>query len=223
MSRFNPYGDSSGGSTLAIAGKDFLLLAGDTRHSTGYSIDSRNMTQIVPIGDGMYFAGNGFSADAKQLADDLRTRIKWYHHENNGHKMGVRAAARMTSLLMYGKRFFPYYTNPMLVGLEADGSGVIYTFDPIGCDERRSSQAGGHATQLLTPFLDNQVSFENQVDPETKEPKTVEDIDLGTAVRLVKDSFAGAAERQIQVGDTLEILVLTPDGEHREQYPLRRD
>jgi len=223
MSRFNPYGDSSGGSTLAIAGKDFVLLAGDTRHSTGYQIDSRNMSQIVHLGDGLYFTGNGFNADSNQLVDDLRTRVKWYHFDNNDQALSVQAAARVTSHIMYGKRFFPYYTNPILVGLDAEGAGAVYSFDPIGCYERIPSQACGHAVQLLTPFLDNQVELDNQVDPDTKKPRQAVQLDIDTALRLVKDSFAGAAERQIQIGDTLEIVVVTKEGVNKETYPLRRD
>lgn len=223
MSRFNPYGDSSGGSTVAIAGKDFVILAGDTRHSTGFSIDSRYVSQIHEVGDGLHFAANGFSADGKQLTDDLRTRIKWYHHNNNGHAISIAAAARVTMHLMYGKRFFPYYTNPILVGLAPDGTGAIYSFDPIGSYERQPSRAAGHASALLVPFLDNQVTFANQVDPATGEQKIRVDLDLDTAIRVVKDAFTGAAERQIQVGDTLEILVVTKDGPKREEYPLRRD
>ncbi|KAJ3523480.1 hypothetical protein NM208_g12434 [Fusarium decemcellulare] len=38
--RFNPYTDN-GGSTLAISGADFTIMAGDTRHTSGYSINSR--------------------------------------------------------------------------------------------------------------------------------------------------------------------------------------
>lgn len=223
MSRFNPYGDSGGGSTVAIAGNDFVVLAGDTRHSTGYSIDSRFMSQIHSVGDGMYFAANGFSADGKQLTDDLKVRIKWYHHENNDNAMSVHAAARTTMHLMYGKRFFPYYTNPILVGMAPDGTGACYSFDPIGSYERHPSRAAGHASALLVPFLDNQVDLANQVDPETQEPLTRVNLDRETAVRVVKDAFTGAAERQIQIGDTLEILVVTKDGAVREEYPLRKD
>ena len=223
MSRFNPYGDSSGGSSLAIAGADFAILAGDTRHSTGFAIDSRDQSQIADLGDGLFLTSNGFSADAKQLVDDLRTQIKWYHHNNNDHKLSISAAARTTMMLLYGKRFFPYYVNPIMIGMADDGTGAVYSFDPLGSYDREPSRAAGHASELLMPFLDNQVTFANQLDPQTGEPRKRLDLDLQTAVDLVKDAFTGAAERQVQVGDTLEIVILTKDGVDRQYYDLRRD
>lgn len=219
---FNPYGSSSGGSTLAIAGEDFVVLAGDTRHSTDYNIDSRCESQLFEIGDGLLMAANGFSADALALIDEMRTRIKWYHHRNQ-KPIQIKAAARAMMHALYGRRFFPYYTNPILIGMEPDGTGAVYSFDPVGSYEREASRAAGHASALLVPFLDSQVRFANQVDPDTGKPRKVHELPLEQVLNLVRDAFTGAAERQIQVGDTLEIAIITKDGLRKEEFPLRKD
>ena len=44
-SAFNPY-DDNGGSILAIAGSDFSVIAGDTRQSQGYSIQTRYARKV---------------------------------------------------------------------------------------------------------------------------------------------------------------------------------
>ena len=44
-SRFYPYSDN-GGSILAIAGKDFSVIAGDTRQTEGYSIQTRYARKV---------------------------------------------------------------------------------------------------------------------------------------------------------------------------------
>lgn len=46
--RFNPYADN-GGTVLAIAGADFCLVAGDTRQSSGYSINTRHAPKVFFI------------------------------------------------------------------------------------------------------------------------------------------------------------------------------
>ena len=46
--RFNPYTDN-GGTILAIAGADFSVIAGDTRQSEGYSIQTRYAPKVFRL------------------------------------------------------------------------------------------------------------------------------------------------------------------------------
>lgn len=48
MSQFEPYRDN-GGTTVAIPGKDFVIAAGDTRMSVGYSIQTRHSTKLCQL------------------------------------------------------------------------------------------------------------------------------------------------------------------------------
>ena len=45
---FNPYTDN-GGTILAIAGADFSVIAGDTRQSEGYSIQTRYAPKVFRL------------------------------------------------------------------------------------------------------------------------------------------------------------------------------
>ena len=46
--QFNPYTDN-GGTILAIAGADFTVIAGDTRQSEGYSIQTRYAPKVFRL------------------------------------------------------------------------------------------------------------------------------------------------------------------------------
>lgn len=46
--KFDPYADN-GGTSLAIAGEDFCVVAADTRQSDGYSINSRTMPKAFKV------------------------------------------------------------------------------------------------------------------------------------------------------------------------------
>ncbi|KAK5241487.1 Proteasome subunit beta type-6, partial [Cryomyces antarcticus] len=46
---FYPYTDN-GGSTLGISGADFTILAGDTRSTSGYNINTRYAPKLFKIG-----------------------------------------------------------------------------------------------------------------------------------------------------------------------------
>jgi 20S proteasome subunit beta 6 len=46
--RFNPYTEN-GGTILAIAGQDFTVIAGDTRQSEGYNIQTRYAPKVFRL------------------------------------------------------------------------------------------------------------------------------------------------------------------------------
>lgn len=79
-----------------------------------------------------------------------------YMYEHN-KEMTTSAVAQMLSILLYYKRFFPYYTSNILAGLDSEGKGVVYSYDPIGHMEVNKFVAAGSAGHLLQPLLDNQV------------------------------------------------------------------
>lgn len=79
-----------------------------------------------------------------------------YKHEHQ-KDMTTPATAQMLSTVLYYKRFFPYYVSNVLAGLDENGKGCIYSYDPIGHCERSNYRAGGSAGALLQPLLDNQV------------------------------------------------------------------
>lgn len=218
--QFNPYSDN-GGTILGIAGEDFAVLAGDTRHTSGYSINSRYEPKVFDCGDNLVLSANGFAGDANELVRNFKNKLKWYHFNHGGNdsknKLKVNSAARLLQHLLYGKRFFPYYVHTILAGLDENGKGAVYSFDPVGSYEREQCRAGGAAASLIMPFLDNQVNFKNQVNKELRF------LSLEEVIQLVRDAFTSATERHIEVGDGLEILIITKEGVRKEYYPLKRD
>ena len=71
--------------------------------------------------------------------------------------MSTTAVAQMLSTTLYYKRFFPYSLSNVLAGLDPEGVGCVYSYDPIGHCERSTCKAGGSSGALLQPLLDNQV------------------------------------------------------------------
>ncbi|UZJ56981.1 hypothetical protein CBS101457_006301 [Exobasidium rhododendri] len=203
---FSPYTDN-GGSIMAIAGSDFCVVAGDTRQSEGYNIQTRYKPKVFRLNDRATLATNGFSADAEALVSVVKSRLEWYRHAH-GSSMPLQGIARMISTILYGKRFFPYYVYNILGGLDEEGKGAVFSFDPVGSYEREFCRAAGAAQSLLQPFLDSQVMFKNQLSTPARpipEPGTMK---LDQVLRIVMDGFTGATERHIEVGDGLEMFVV---------------
>ncbi|KAI9266148.1 nucleophile aminohydrolase [Helicostylum pulchrum] len=214
--KFEPY-DDNGGTSLAIAGKDFCVVASDTRQSTGYSINSRFSPKSYTLTDTSVIAMNGFHADGLTLKKVLDQNLKWYKfsHEKD---MSVTALAQMLSITLYQKRFFPYYSFCILGGVDAAGKGAVYCYDAIGSFERESFRASGSASALIQPFLDNQVGKKNMAN------RSFENMELEEVLKIVKDAFTSATERDIYTGDNLQIFIIRKDQPVEVQvHELKRD
>ncbi|EPQ29601.1 uncharacterized protein PFL1_02820 [Pseudozyma flocculosa PF-1] len=204
--QFSPY-DSNGGSIAAVCGSDFCVIASDTRQSTGYNIQTRYKPKVFRLNDKATLATNGFAADAEAFVSLIRQRLEWYRHAH-GRSMPLHSIARMISTMLYGKRFFPYYVYNILGGLDEEGKGAVYSFDPVGSYEREFCRAAGAAQSLIQPFLDNQIMFRNQVSTPERQVPTPGQMTLPEVLKIVTDSFTSATERHIEVGDGLEIYVV---------------
>ena len=157
--QFNPYSDN-GGSVVAIAGEDFVVIGADTRLSSGFSIYTRDQNKLFQLGERTILGCSGCWCDTLALSRVLNARMQMYEQEHN-KPMSTPAAAQMISIMLYYKRFFPYYISNVLVGLDCDGKGCVYSYDPIGHCERAQYKAGGSAGALLQPLLDNQIGLKN--------------------------------------------------------------
>lgn len=169
----------------------------------------------------------GFAADGLALKERLNTIVTMYRYQH-GKDISVHACAQRLSHLLYGKRFFPYYVTCILGGLDENGRGALYSYDPVGSYEREQCRAAGAAASLIMPFLDNQVNFKNQYVPDSGEglaqaQRVPTDLPRETVEQLVQDAFTGAVERHIEVGDGLQIMTITKDGIEERVLPLKKD
>ena len=228
------YADN-GGSTLGIAGEDFTILAGDSRSTSGYSINSRFAPKVFRIGGDpetgegakIILAIVGFAADGNALKERLDSIVRMYKHQH-GKEITVKACAQRLATILYQKRFFPYYTHAILGGIDEDGKGALYSYDPVGSYEREQCRAGGAAASLIMPFLDNQVNLKNQYEPGSGsghdlQAKVAVPLPRQHVEQLVRDAFTGAVERHIEVGDGLQMLIVTKEGIEEILQPLKRD
>jgi 20S proteasome subunit beta 6 len=228
----------NGGSTLGISGADFTILAGDTRSTSGYNINTRYSPKLFKIGgEGPDNKGArivlsvvGFAADGDALKERLDTIVKMYKYQH-GKPMSVAACAQRLSHILYNKRFFPYYVHAILGGLDEEGRGALYSYDPVGSYEREQCRAAGAAASLIMPFLDNQVNFKNQYEGGEGVSGAGHDLKQRVATPLpqnhvedlVRDAFTSAVERHIEVGDGLQMMIITRDGIQETFTPLKQD
>ena len=72
---FSPY-EMNGGTVAAISGKNFCVIASDTRCSSGYEILSRNVSHLHTLNSNNILASSGCKTDIDQLRSVLDIRFK---------------------------------------------------------------------------------------------------------------------------------------------------
>ena len=121
--RWSPYSDN-GGSTVAVAGEDFVIVASDTRLTNGgYGILSRNISKMFQLTDESVLAACGCWADVLTLTKLLNARIQVYKYTHN-RTMKTPSISQMLANTLYSKRFFPYSVRNILAGLDEEGNDI---------------------------------------------------------------------------------------------------
>lgn len=215
---FEPY-VNNGGTVVAVAGDDYCIIAADSRLSDGYSILSRNVTRLHRLSGGTYLATAGCWADTQGLLRMLRYLIRDYESEQR-RTMGPIAVSRMLSTHLYYRRSFPFFTFNIVGGLDEEGAGAVFGYDAVGSFERVRVACAGGGLSIIQPVLDK---LEAAPGPRAGGggERVVVGVGLEEALALVRRAFVAGGERDISLGDEVEILVLTKEGQHRERLPLK--
>lgn len=62
-----------------------------------------------------------------------------------------------------------------------------------------------------------------QVGRKNQQNASTAPLTLDAVLRITKDAFTSATERDIHTGDNLQIFIVTRDGVEEQNYPLKRD
>lgn len=212
--RWNPYVDN-GGTVVGVAGKGYAILAADTRLSISYSIYTRYCPKISKLTDKCVIGSSGMQSDIKILHSLLQKKIQLFVLEH-GHTPSIHAIARLLCIILYGRRFFPYYTFNLLAGVDENNEGVLYNYDAIGSHERLTHGCVGSGSSLVAPILDNRIDQSHQL-IKTRVSNKADDINF------VKDAITSATERDIYTGDKTEIYVIDHLGVNVTTMEMKQD
>ncbi|CAG5105939.1 Oidioi.mRNA.OKI2018_I69.chr1.g2590.t1.cds [Oikopleura dioica] len=205
-----------GGTCLAIAGDDFVLMASDTRLGEHGGIYTRELNRNSKVTDHCAIGQCGFQGDARVLLQNVKAKIRIYEHQHM-EQPTAPAIAAMLSTMLYYKRFFPYYVYNIVAGLDGEGKGSVFSYDPVGSYDQVPMVCYGSAQNLIQPFLDNQIRRPHIKEDEA--PKMTRE----RVRQLAIDAFISASERETNTGDGITVTLIDKNGTTVETIPLRRD
>lgn len=106
----------NGGSAMAMAGKECIVLICDKHLSANRTLVSKNFLKIYEIHPHTYLLMSGLATDALTVSQKLKFRINMYELEQN-RQISAPTLASMTHNFLYEHRFGPYYIQPIVAGL----------------------------------------------------------------------------------------------------------
>ncbi|KAH7826766.1 putative Proteasome subunit beta type-1 [Monocercomonoides exilis] len=221
---FEPYMDNQG-TCLGFSGKDYTVIAADTRCSDGYLIMSRHCQKIVKLTDKIVLATAGMRAEYATLHKSMLYDIEMYKYKN--HKdISLPECAQLLQNTLYSHRFFPIYAFCILGGLDEAGKPALYAYDAIGSYQKTKVSAVGSGGQLVEPVLDSLIlRHHRQKVPSEGDPTGDKDWNPSEekAIEYAHQALISAAERDIHTGDFAEIYVINKTGVKRIIKELKFD
>jgi proteasome beta subunit len=184
-----------GTTTVGIICKDGVVLATEKRATIGNYIASKRAKKIFRIADRVAMTTAGAVGDAQFLARLISIEAKLYEIRKE-EKPTVKAIATLLSNVLNSVRYFPYFVQLLVGGVDNRGPS-IYSIDLIGgAIEETDIVATGSGSPTAYGVLEDRYTPDMTVD---------EGVEL--AVRAVYS----AMRRDSASGDGIDVVKITKD------------
>ncbi|ABM81385.1 archaeal proteasome endopeptidase complex subunit beta [Hyperthermus butylicus] len=186
------YEYGTGATAVGIRGAGYVVLAAEKRVSYGGFIISKTARKVYKITDYLGLALAGLFADLQAISKILRAEIEYYNIVT-GRRISVRAVARLLATILYSYKYYPFLSETLVGGLEADGTAKLYVMDPLGSLIEDDYAAIGSGAPIAIGILENGYSKDMSVDD---------------AKKLAIAAVRAAIERDAMSGDGIDLLVI---------------
>jgi len=184
-----------GTTTIGIVFAGGVILATEKRATMGYMIASKKAKKVYQVADRIGMTTAGGVGDAQQLARILTVECNLYQIRRS-RSITVGATATLLSNYLNQNRYFPYYVQLLVGGVDEKGPGV-YSVDAMGgATKEEEVVATGSGSPMAYGVLEDRFR-----------PNMSEDEAIEIAVRGLKS----AMKRDAGSGEGIHIVVITKD------------
>ncbi|MBI2079826.1 archaeal proteasome endopeptidase complex subunit beta [Candidatus Micrarchaeota archaeon] len=135
---------NTGTTTVGLVCKDGLVLASDRRATMGYLIASKDIDKIYPLDThiGMTIAGG--VGDAQTLVRWMTAEMRLYRLKYD-RRITVEAAATLLANILTQYKYYPFFVQLLIGGMDEDGRIRLYSVDMLGgvTEEKLTSTGSG--------------------------------------------------------------------------------
>jgi proteasome beta subunit len=185
----------TGTTTVGLVFDGGVILATEKRATMGYMIASKRAKKVYQIADriGMTIAGG--VGDAQQLARIITVECNLYQIRRS-RAITVGAASTLLSNYLNQNRYFPYYVQLLVGGVDEHGPSV-YSVDAMGgATKEEDIVSTGSGSPMAYGVL------EDRYRPNLNEDEAIE-----LAVRALKS----AMKRDAGSGEGIHVVIITKD------------
>lgn len=160
----------NGGAVVAMKGKKCVAIASDLRFGVQAMTISNQHPKVFQLPHSNTFLGlAGLATDSKTVHDALRYHLNLHSLKEERACLQPHEVARLLSSLQYGRRFGPWFVEPVVAGLDANNEPYVCSMDTIGCMNvaedfvvagTASEQLYGMCESMFEPDLEEQDLFE---------------------------------------------------------------
>jgi len=184
-----------GTTTIGIVFADGVILATEKRATMGLMIASKKAKKVYQVADRIGMTTAGGVGDAQQLARILNVECNLYQIRRS-RPITVGATATLLSNYLNQNRYFPYYVQLLVGGVDEKGPSV-YSVDAMGgATKEEEIVATGSGSPMAYGVL------EDRFKPGMTEEQAIE-----IAVRGLKS----AMKRDAGSGEGIHVVAITKD------------
>ncbi|KQC03378.1 MAG: proteasome subunit beta [Methanoculleus sp. SDB] len=186
-----------GTTTIGLVFDQGVVLATEKRATMGNLVASKTAKKVYQIADRIGMTTAGGVGDAQQLARLMRVECNLFQ-VRRGRPITVGATSTLLSNYLNQNRYFPFYVQLLVGGIDETGPSV-YSVDAMGGASREDDMV---ATGSGSPFAYGVL-----------EDRYHRDITEEEAVDLAVRALKSAMRRDVGSGEDISIVVIT-----REKY-----
>ena len=185
----------TGTTTVGLVCKDGVVLAADRRATAGTLIAHKRTKKVYRLDENLGLTTAGLVGDLQVLARYITAEVELYKMKRNA-QMSVEACASLTSNILSGSRYFPYWVQLVIGGWDRSG-GHVYSLDAAGGSLPDKYTSSGSGSPYVYGVLEDHFKDDMTVN---------EGADL--AIRAV----TAAMKRDAVSGEGIDVAIISKDG-----------
>ncbi len=185
-----------GTTTIGLVCDKGVVLSSERRATMGHFIASKDAKKVYKIDDLVAMTTAGSVGDAQRLVKWMQVEAKLYKMRRE-EPMTVKGIVSLLANILSGNRYFPYFVQLLVGGVDKNGPG-IYSLDAVGgMIEEKKAVATGSGSPMAYGVL---------------EDRYVENMPIEDGVELAVRALHNVMKRDSASGDGIDVVKITSEG-----------